>query len=116
MTKPLVFIAGPYTNGDVAVNVARAIHWADWIMNIGCAVFVPHLSHFQHMMCPREYEDWTENDLVVLRRCDALYRLDGESMCADNEAFVAHSNGIPVFTSPAAIREWAKIQIGDIDE
>src|SRR5512136_1798341 len=93
----LIFIAGPYTKGDVAQNVNQAITWADLVMDAGCAVFVPHLSHFQHLVHARPYEDWTANDNAILRRCDAVFRLAGDSPGADAEVTLAKSLGIPVF-------------------
>ena len=58
MTK--VYIASPYTKGDVAVNVKRQIRMASQLMDNGFAPFWPLLSHFQHMMFPRPYQDWIE--------------------------------------------------------
>lgn len=93
----LVFIAGPYTAGDVAQNVRAAIDAADKLMGAGFAVFVPHLSHFQHMIHARPYEDWTANDNAILEKCDMVFRLPGHSLGADREVELAESLGIPVF-------------------
>jgi Domain of unknown function (DUF4406) len=92
-----IYVAGPYTKGDVAVNVARAIEVGHRLMDLGFAPFVPHLSHFQHLQHPRPYEDWMALDLVWLRECDALLRIPGESAGADREVRGANELLIPVF-------------------
>jgi len=94
-----VYIAGPYTKGDVALNVRAAIDASHELMNMGYAPFVPHFSHFQHMIHPREYEDWLTYDFVWVRQCEALVRLPGESADADREVELAKELGIPVFYS-----------------
>lgn len=91
-----VYIAGPYTKGDVAQNVAEACKAADRLMNHGFSPYVPHLTHFQHMLFPRSYNEWIEHDLVWLRQCNVLLRLPGESPGADLEVQTAKELGIPV--------------------
>lgn len=53
-----VYIASPYTLGDVAVNVKIQMDMADKLMNNGFIPFTPLYSHFQHMAHPRPYSDW----------------------------------------------------------
>jgi len=43
-------IAGPYTRGDVAVNVRNAYEVANRLADLGFAPFVPHATHFWHML------------------------------------------------------------------
>ena len=77
-----VYVAGPYTHGDVARNVAAAMRAADALIRADAAPFVPHLSHFQHMAHPQPYEVWTALDFAWLETCEALLRLprvDGNS-------------------------------------
>lgn len=98
--KPLIYIAGPYTSGDVARNVARAIEAADEIMEDGrFAVYVPHLSHFWHLHRAHEWEFWMALDQQVLMRCDGLVRLDGESVGADREESWALELGLRLYAS-----------------
>ncbi len=52
-----VYVAGPYTGGDVAMNVRQAKEAADALIEDGYAPHVPHLYHFLHMHNPRVYED-----------------------------------------------------------
>lgn len=94
-----VYVASPYTLGDVAVNVKAQMEAADELMNLGFAPFVPLYSHFQHMAYPRPYEDWIKFDKAWVLSCDALYRFGGESKGADGEVDLAKSVGIPVFYS-----------------
>jgi hypothetical protein len=94
--KIKVYIASPYTLGDVAVNVKRQITTADYLMDLGYAPFVPLYSHFQHMFHPRPYTDWIDIDLEWVKVCDYVLRLDGESSGADGEVALAVSLGIPV--------------------
>ncbi len=92
-----VYIASPYTLGDVAVNVKRQIDVADQLMNLGFAPFAPLYSHFQHMVHPRPYQDWIKIDLEWVKSCDCILRLEGDSSGADGEVEYAKQLGLPVF-------------------
>jgi hypothetical protein len=94
-----IYVAGPCSKGDVAINVRNALEAADELATLGFAPYVPHLTHFWHMLFPRPYEFWLELDNQYLPYCDALLRLPGESSGADKECELAHSLGIPVFDS-----------------
>ncbi len=61
------------------------------------APFVPHLTHFWHMLFPRSYEDWLDQDNQYIPVCEALVRLPGESSGADKEVALALSLGVPVY-------------------
>jgi hypothetical protein len=98
-----VYIASPYTLGDVAVNVKLQIDTADTLMNLGFAPFAPLYSHFQHMAHPRPYHDWINIDLEWVKVCDCILRLGGESSGADNEVRVAEELGLPVYYSIAEL-------------
>jgi hypothetical protein len=92
-----VYIAGPYTKGDVAINVRTAMEAGILLLEAGHAPFVPHLTHFLHMHKPQPYETWTRLDNAYLPYCEALIRLPGESGGADAEVALAHKFHIPVF-------------------
>ena len=94
-----VYIASPYTKGDVAVNVKTQLDCVDELMTLGFAPFAPLYSHFQHMAHPRPYTDWIEIDKVWVLTCDCVLRLEGESSGADGEVKLAKENGIPVYYS-----------------
>lgn len=93
-----IYVAGPYTKGDVAVNVRNAYVAANRLADLGFAPFVPHATHFWHMLFPRPYEFWLELDNEFLPFCQAVLRLPGPSSGADKEVRLAESLKIPVFT------------------
>jgi len=95
----VVYIASPYTKGDVAVNVKVQFDTADYLMDNDICPIVPLFTHFQHLHKPRNYEDWMKIDEEKVKRCDALLRLPGESSGADREVELAKSLNIPVFFS-----------------
>ena len=105
MRKTRVYIAGPYTLGDVAHNVASAIDAADDLVNYGFAPYVPHLTHFWHMMHPRKWEEWMALDNEWLRACDTVLRLPGKSKGADIECAAAREMGLPVYDNLADLLE-----------
>lgn len=94
-----IYVAGPYTLGDVAVNVATAIEYGDRLLTMGFSPFVPHLCHFWHYKHPHHYEEWLDWCLEWVEQCDALLRIPGESKGADREVMHAIKHGIPVYTS-----------------
>jgi hypothetical protein len=94
-----IYVASPYTKGDVAINVRRNIEAADRLALAGFTPFCPLLTHFWHLLIPHEYEFWCAYDMVWLERCDAIVRLAGESSGADAEVKRAVELGLPVFYS-----------------
>src|SRR5450759_4984708 len=103
MMKARVYVAGPYSQGDVAVNVRNAYAAANHLADLGFAPFVPHATHFWHLLFPRPYEFWLELDNQFLPCCQAVLRLPGPSSGADREVALAASIGIPVFTDIDAL-------------
>lgn len=79
MSKPWVYIAGPYSHGDVAANVHDAVVAGLRLREAGCVPIIPHLFHFVHYMSHHPYEYWMEWDFDLLDRCDFLVVLPGES-------------------------------------
>lgn len=105
--KVKVYIASPYTKGDAAINVRRSLLCANALMDAGFAPYAPLLTHFQHMLMPRAYEDWLAADLEWVTVCDVVLRLEGESNGADKEVAFALQHGIPVVYS---VQELVAIQ------
>lgn len=101
-----VYIASPYTLGDVAVNVKRQMDTADELIGAGFAPFVPLYSHFQHMAHPRPYAEWVRLDYEWLQVCDCVLRLDGESRGADDEVKLAEKLGLPIFHTIAQVMDY----------
>jgi len=90
----------------------------DQLMNDGVVwPFIPLLTHFQHTMFPRHYQDWIDYDLALLDRFDACLRLNAkndelfytetESSGADGEVARFEELGKPVFYYVEECYEWA---------
>lgn len=117
--RPLVYLASPYSQGNVNLNTRFQCEMFDKLMNDGIVwPIVPLWSHFQDVMFPRAYEDWMDYDFALLDRCDALIRLDARhtptgyhqhaSTGADREvAYVSDVLGLPVFFSIRELYSWA---------
>ena len=99
MRSKRIYIAGPYTKGDTALNVRAAILAGNKLAQAGYSPFIPHLSHFWHMLCLHPIEFWYQYDFVWLELCDCLLRLPGESVGSDLEVRRAKELGIPVYWS-----------------
>ena len=97
--RPVVYIASPYTKGDVALNVRESLLAADQVAQMGYLPLAPLLSHFWHMLCPHPYGFWMELDLEWILHCDCVLRLPGESAGADAEVAFARLHGVPVYYS-----------------
>ena len=108
MKKPVIYLAGPYTNPDPIINTHDTIQVATRIYEEGwCVPFVPHLTLLWHMVTPRPLEFWYDLDLAHMETCDAVWRLPGESSGADAEVAHAKEIGMPVFTSEEEVQSWA---------
>jgi len=98
-----IYIAGPYTKGDVDQNVEKAIFFGDWISAFGHTVFIPHLTHFWEKQIHHEWKFWMKQDLEWLKMCDAVFRIEGESRGADMEVELAKKMGKPIYYDIAEI-------------
>jgi nucleoside 2-deoxyribosyltransferase len=108
--KPLVYIAGPITLPEPMENVNRAVKVASRLRDSGLVVpFVPHTTCIWHMIEPADYEAWLAYDFDIIRHCDALLRIDGESKGADREVEFARSFDvdIAVFFDEGELLQWA---------
>jgi hypothetical protein len=119
--KPFVYIASPYTKGDVAINVRSQMALFDELLSDEVVLpYIPLWSHFQHLLFPRPYQDWIAFDLAILPRFDALLRVDAEysgglltyrqseSSGADGEVKAFEALGRPVFYRKDALYDWAE--------
>lgn len=97
--KIRVYIAGPYSKGDVAINVKNAYEMANQVASLGLYPYVPHHTHFWHMFFPNNYEFWLDQDNAFLDVCHCLVRLPGDSTGADLEVKRAEEINIPIFYS-----------------
>jgi len=94
-----VYIASPYTLGDVGINIKHHMDCASKLIDKGFVPFVPLLYHYLHILHPKSYNEWFQQDLRWLSKCDCLLRLPGESRGADMEVEFAQESGIAVFYS-----------------
>jgi hypothetical protein len=94
-----IYVAGPYSKGDIAMNVRTAIHVGDYIAGLGHYPLIPHLTHFWHMVVPHPYEFWIKQDLVWLEMCDAILRISGESAGADRKIERAMALRLTIYNS-----------------
>jgi hypothetical protein len=102
--QPLfIYVAGPYTLGDVAMNVRDAIGYGTAIRKLGHFPYVPHLTHFWHFLDPQPYDFWIALDNGWLHRCDAIIRIPGPSAGADAELARARKLGLLEFADLSKI-------------
>jgi len=107
--KPWVYIAGPYSQGDPVQNTRRAIEVADRIVEYGVVPIVPHVSLLWDLTKPRPPEFWYEYTMQLLARCDAIYRIPGDSWGADREMEYAGANNMTRITGFWTLLEWCLI-------
>ena len=95
--RPMLYVAGPYTNPDPIVNTHRAAKFATAVWDEGHWVpLVPHLSLLWHMITPRPVDHWYDLDIHQMSHCQAIVRLPGPSTGADRELAVANELGLQV--------------------
>jgi len=103
VTRPVLYVAGPYTHPDPSHNVHQAVTFAAHLMDHGLAwPLVPHLSMLWDAIAPRPYADWLALDFALLERCDGLVRLPGVSTGADGETDWCDEQGVPWLAVPDA--------------
>jgi hypothetical protein len=107
--RPLVYVAGPYTKPDPVENTNAVIALASELIDEGLVTpVVPHLTLLWHLVRPRPLDFWYAYDVAILKRCDAVFRMAGESRGADMEVEFAEDHGLPVLTDRDALRKWAE--------
>jgi hypothetical protein len=77
--KEVIFISGAYrakTINDTFANIMHARNAAIRLWSMNFIVICPHLNSFlMDGICDDSI--WLEGDLEILKRCDAIYMLDG---------------------------------------
>lgn len=117
--KPFVYIASPYTKGDPCINARFQCETFDQLLGDRIVTpYVPLISHFQHTMFPRPYQDWIQYDLDIIPRFDACLRLNAKfeplgyvksrSSGADGEIALFMKLEKPVFYSISALYSWVQ--------
>jgi len=80
----LIYIAGPYnamTPVGIRKNIAKAEEAAIELWALGWSVICPHknISGFEKYESTHDvdYDTWLQGDLEQVRRCDAIFMLNG---------------------------------------
>ena len=95
--RKLLYIAAPYTCPDPVMNTHNVAKLGMWLYeNTDYLPFIPHLNMLWHTVTPRSESFWYHIDLDYLNHCDALVRLPGLSVGADNEVHYCKEHGIEV--------------------
>lgn len=103
-----IYVAAPYSQGDVPENVRRAMDAGSALIAAGHAPLVPHLNHFWHAHEPHPERVWLDLDLAWLAVADAVLRLPGPSAGADAECEAARALGIPVYGDLSEVQTAAR--------
>ena len=103
---PWVYVAGPITKGTPSGVLRDAIDAAQELYGHDCLPYIPHLDIITDLVYPRSWDEWLAIDLKIVERCDAVFRLPGESPGARKEVTHAGRMGIPVFRTWPALAAW----------
>ena len=107
--RPLVYIAGPYIHPDCVENTHKTIKVAERLEATGIMTpYIPHLSLLWHIVAPHDADFWYDYDLAILNRCDALFRIPGQSTGADNEVIFAEAHEIEAYYEINDLIAWAE--------
>jgi len=96
-TKKYIYIAAPYTIPDPIENTHKACKIADELVKKGYVPVIPHLSFVWHLISPKETQFWYDYTMDLMKLCDAVLRVEGESMGADREVEMAQKIGMKVY-------------------
>ena len=106
MQKIKIYIASPYTNGWMPLNVQRQLALTENLILLGFYPYTPLLNHFTEIYTNKvpEYK-WLDLDFEYLKICDAILRIkpldkngnEITSYGADLEESLAKKHGIPIF-------------------
>ena len=106
-TKPMVYVAGPYTNPEPVENAHYHLVFGMELIEEGMVTpVVPHNTMLWHLVTPRPINLWYVYDIELMKKCDAVLRLPGESWGADTEVREAAIAGIPVFHDKGEMYEY----------
>lgn len=112
--RPLGYVAGPYTQGEPVTNVHAAIAYGEGLMHDWPVIMhVPHVTMIWQLIRPQEYEWWMDYDQAILRRCDFMIRIPGESPGADREVRFCEKHDIPFYEIPDWTDQAYRAFLGD---
>lgn len=95
----IVYIASPYTQGDIEENVRKSLEMADELLVHHFIPYPPLLTHYWHQISPKAWEVWLAMDKAILLRCNCVLRMPGFSVGANEEVEFAEKHAIPVYYS-----------------
>ncbi len=94
-----------FEDSAIMRNIESAIEIGEQLHDRGWDYYIPHLTAIQHyLICKLRpayeppYERWLAYDYNIIGRCDAVFRMGGDSLGADMEVEYAESIGVPVYT------------------
>ena len=105
----LVYVSGPITVGGPVKNTRKAIDIGEAILQLGLTPIIPHLNLLWEICYPKDTEDYLRMDLKLVEKCDAVYRIKGESAGGDIEVVHAKKLGIPVVYSIEELKQLCHI-------
>lgn len=105
-----VYVAGPFTS-DPEGNVNLAIETGEHLSRLGVYPFIPHLFYFWDKEYTHAYEFWIDQSMAWMGRCDAVYRIRGQSRGADAEERIARELKMPVFYHLDDLSEYISHQL-----
>lgn len=103
-----VFIASPYSHGDINENLKKQRDAANILIDLGL-IPLPISFCYHFLEKPRDYQLWINITLEWVEDCDILLRLPGDSIGADGEVERAKELGIPVFYSIDDLTDFLKL-------
>ena len=105
-----IYISGPISLGDRIENLNQAMVAQRELMRRGFAPLNPMLSMLLPFAWDGEFQHgcWMAADIPWVAVADAVLRLPGRSVGADEEVQAAVRAGVPVFYSLAALESWAE--------
>lgn len=93
----LVYIAGPYVQGNTVKHARDAMLMAEEMWADGIVGLVPHLLLLQDVLSPRPADEWAKLNAEIASRCDVVLRMEGSSADADAVVRAAKARKTPVF-------------------
>ena len=107
--KLAIYLCGPYTKPDPVENTRNAILLGQRLRDeFGVITLTPHFLLAEHLISPRPYDYWLSVGVDMLSRCDALFRIEGESLGADLEEQYAKKMNMPVFHDEVTLSAWVE--------
>ncbi len=104
--RPLIYVAGPLSTGDTLGHIREAVRTGALLRGMGAVPLIPHLSALAHLIRPEEYETWMADDFELIARCDALFRMAGQSRGGDREETFAVRSGLTVLRALGETANW----------